>query len=81
MRELALHLADVEATGRFAARLAAGYSEAFRSDNVPVDYTARKNVWKVKGGAPGAVNFTQHRTVYVTPARDDAGALADADQA
>lgn len=65
----------------FAARLAAGYSEAFRSDNVPVDYTARKNVWKVKGGAPGAVNFTQHRTVYVTPARDDAGALAeDSDQ-
>lgn len=61
----------------FAARLAAGYSEAFREDNVPVDYTARKNVWKVKGGAPGAVNFTQHRTVYVTPARDDAGALAN----
>ncbi len=58
----------------FAARLAAGYSEAFRSDNVPVDYTVRKNVWKVKGGAPGAVNFTQHRTVYVTPARDDEGA-------
>lgn len=61
----------------FAARLAAGYSDAFRSANVPVDYTARKNVWKVKGGAPGAVNFTQHRTVYVTPARDDAGALQD----
>lgn len=60
----------------FAARLAAGYSEAFRSDNVPVDYTVRKNVWKVRGGPPGAVNFTQHRTVYVTPARDDAGALA-----
>lgn len=59
----------------FAARLAAGYSDAFRSDNVPVDYTARKNVWKTKGGAPGAVSFTQHRTVYVTPARDDAGAL------
>lgn len=59
----------------FAARLAAGYSEAFRSDNVAVDYTERKNVWKVKGGPPGAVNFTQHRTVYVTPARDDAGAL------
>lgn len=61
----------------FAARLAAGYSAAFRSDNVPVDYTVRKNVWKVKGGAPGAVNFTQHRTVYVTPARDDAGATQD----
>lgn len=61
----------------FAARLAAGYSEAFRSSNVPVDYTLRKNVWKVKGGAPGAVNFSQHRTVYVDPARDDAGALGE----
>ena len=61
----------------FAARLAAGYSEAFRSGNVPVDYTLRKNVWKIKGGAPGAVNFTQHRTVYVDPARDDAGALGE----
>lgn len=53
----------------FAARLAAGHSEAFRSSNVPVDYTERKNVWKVKGAPPGAVNFSQQRTVYVNPAR------------
>jgi len=61
----------------FAARLAAGYSEAFREDSVPVDYTTRKHVWKVKGGAPGAVNFTQHKTVFVRPARDDAGAAGE----
>ncbi len=53
----------------FAAQLAAAYSKANLSDNVPVDYTLRKNVWKVKGGAPGAVNFSQQKTVYVTPSR------------
>lgn len=54
----------------FAAGLAAGYSKAADSDNVPVDYTLRKNVWKVKGQSPGAVHFTRHKTVYVTPSRN-----------
>ncbi len=58
----------------FAARLAAGFSEARHSSNVPVDYTERKNVWRVKGAPPGTVNFTQQKTVYVDPARDDAAA-------
>ena len=53
----------------FAAQLAAAYSKAGDSSNVPVDYTLKKNVWKVRGGAPGAVNFTQQKTVYVTPSR------------
>lgn len=53
----------------FAAQLAAAYSKASDSDNVPVDYTLRKHVWKVKGGAPGAVNYTQQKTVFVTPNR------------
>lgn len=53
----------------FAAQLAAGYSKANMSDNVPVDYTLRKNVWKIKGAPPGAVNFSQQKTVYVTPTR------------
>jgi predicted ribosome quality control (RQC) complex YloA/Tae2 family protein len=53
----------------FAAQLAAAYSKAGQSDNVPVDYTARKNVWKPKGAAPGAVYMTQQKTVYVTPSR------------
>lgn len=60
----------------FAARLAAGFSQARDSDNVPVDYTARKNVWRQKGAPAGAVNFAHHKTVYVTPARDDAAARA-----
>ncbi|MBX3140109.1 MAG: DUF814 domain-containing protein [Trueperaceae bacterium] len=60
----------------FAARLAAGYSEAKREDRVAVDYTERKNVWRQKGGPPGAVNFSRHRTVVVAPARDDAAASA-----
>ncbi len=54
----------------FAAKLAAGHSQARQSDNVPVDYTLKKNVWKVKGTPPGAVNFTQQKTVYVTPSRN-----------
>lgn len=53
----------------FAAQLAAAYSKASDSENVPVDYTQRKNVWKVKGQSAGAVNFTRHKTVYVTPSR------------
>ncbi|MBS3933202.1 MAG: NFACT family protein [Truepera sp.] len=58
----------------FAAQLAAAYSRARHSDNVPVDYTLRKHVWKAKGGAPGAVYLTQQKTVYVTPNRNPDGA-------
>ena len=53
----------------YAAQLAAAYSKAGQSDNVPVDYTLKKNVWKLKGAPAGAVNFTQQKTVYVTPSR------------
>ena len=53
----------------YAAKLAAAYSKAGQSDNVPVDYTLKKNVWKPKGAPAGAVNFTQQKTVYVTPSR------------
>ena len=53
----------------FAAELAAAYSKAGASDNVPVDYTLKKNVWKVKGIPLGAVHFSQQKTVYVTPNR------------
>ncbi len=60
----------------FAARLAAGFSEARGSSNVPVDYTERKHVWRPRGAPPGAVLFTQQRTVYVEPARNEAEAEA-----
>ncbi|CAN5902058.1 NFACT family protein [soil metagenome] len=53
----------------FAAQLAAAYSKAGASENVPVDYTSRKHVWKAKGGAPGAVHYAHQKTVYVTPSR------------
>jgi predicted ribosome quality control (RQC) complex YloA/Tae2 family protein len=53
----------------FAARLAAGHSEAGGSDNVPVDYTNRKHVWKVKGAPAGTVSYAHQKTVYVRPMR------------
>ncbi len=62
----------------FAARLAAGFSEARGSSNVPVDYTLRKHVWRPKGAAPGAVQYTGQKTVYVEPARDEAAAAGPA---
>ncbi len=65
----------------FAARLAAGFSAARQSDNVPVDVTQRKHVWKVKGQGAGAVNYTQQKTLYVTPARRDAEAAGSGDDA
>ncbi len=58
----------------FAARLAAGHSEARREARVAVDYTERKNVWRHRGGAPGAVDFAHHKTVVVAPARGDEAA-------
>jgi predicted ribosome quality control (RQC) complex YloA/Tae2 family protein len=53
----------------FAARLAAGHSEAGGSDNVPVDYTKKRYVWRSKGMPAGAVRFTRQKTVFVTPLR------------
>ncbi len=53
----------------YASQLAAAYSKAAQSDNVPVDYTLKKNVWKLKGMPPGAVHMSQQKTVFVTPSR------------
>lgn len=50
-----------------AAQLAAFHSKARRSSNVPVDYTFRRHVRKPRGARPGAVVYTDHRTVFVTP--------------
>lgn len=52
-----------------AARLAAKYSKAKHSDNVPVDYTLIKYVKKPSGAAPGMVIYTDQKTVYVKPAQ------------
>lgn len=50
-----------------AAQLAAKYSKAKHSENVPVDYTLVKYVKKPSGAAPGMVIYTEQKTVYVTP--------------
>ncbi len=50
-----------------AAKLAAYYSQARESGNVPVDYTPVKNVKKPAGARPGMVIYTTCRTVNVTP--------------
>ena len=50
-----------------AAALAAGYSKAGLSHNVPVDYTLVKYVNKPSGAPPGKVIYTHQNTVYVDP--------------
>ena len=50
-----------------AAMLAAWFSQARESGNVPVDYTEVRNVKKPAGARPGMVIYTTCRTVNVTP--------------
>lgn len=50
-----------------AARLAAYYSQARESSQVPVDYTQIRNVKKPNGAKPGMVIYESYNTVYVTP--------------
>ena len=54
-----------------AARLAALYSKAKNSENVPVDYVPIRYVKKPSGAKPGKVIFTHNRTVYVDPGEPD----------
>lgn len=49
-----------------AATLAAWFSKACNSSNVPVDYTARKNVKKPSGAKPGFVIYEKQQTISVT---------------
>lgn len=50
-----------------AATLAAYYSKAKLSTNVPVDYTIRKFVKKPVGAKPGMVIYTNQKTLYISP--------------
>lgn len=50
-----------------AAKLAAKYSKAKNSSNVPVDYTLKKYVKKPSGAKPGFVIYTNQKTLYVNP--------------
>ena len=56
-----------ERTMREAACLAAYYSKARNSSQVPVDYTEVRNVKKPNGAKPGMVIYNSYNTVYVTP--------------
>ena len=50
-----------------AAQLAAWYSQARQSQNVPVDVTPVKQVKKPAAGKPGMVLYHEYRTVHVDP--------------
>jgi len=49
------------------AMLAAYFSKARNSANIPVDYCPRKNVKKPRGSKPGMVIYEKYRTLYITP--------------
>ncbi|MBR2703989.1 MAG: NFACT family protein [Clostridia bacterium] len=49
------------------AQIAAYYSKAKMSSNVPVDYTLVKYVKKPSGAKPGFVIYTHNKTINVTP--------------
>ncbi len=51
----------------FGARLAARFSKARFSSNVPVDYTQCRDVWKPKGVRPGFVLYRNEQTLFVDP--------------
>ena len=53
-----------------AAQLAAWYSQARESQNVPVDVTPVKQIKKPVGGKPGMVIYHVYNTVYVTPSKE-----------
>ncbi|HAS73453.1 MAG TPA: fibronectin/fibrinogen-binding protein [Clostridiales bacterium UBA8960] len=53
-----------------AALIAAYYSKAKNSSNVPVDYTLVKNVSKPSGSKPGMVIYIANKTLFVTPDYD-----------
>ncbi|RCW51399.1 MULTISPECIES: NFACT family protein [unclassified Halanaerobium] len=56
-----------ERTLNEAAVLAAYYSKARQSKNVPVDFTEVQNVNKPKGARPGLVYYDDYKTIYTDP--------------
>ena len=53
-----------------AAAAAAGRSAARDAGTVDVDYTLRKYVRKIRGGAPGRVSYRHERTIAVAPQKN-----------
>lgn len=54
------------------ASIAAYYSNARESENVPVDYLKKKHLKKPNGAPPGFVIFTHNKTIYSSPHPPDA---------
>lgn len=57
-----------EKTLEQAAAIAAYFSKARESTNVPIDYTPVENVNKPKGAKPGLVYYDKYQTIYIDPA-------------
>ena len=53
-----------------AANIAAYFSKARQSSNVPVDYTFVRNIKKPNGAKPGFVIYENFKTLYVTPSKE-----------
>lgn len=58
-----------------AAMLAAFFSKGADSANVPVDYTLVRYVRKLPGAKPGMVTYKNHRTIFVTPDKEQVNRL------
>ena len=60
-----------EAAVLLAASLAAAHSKAREAGRVPVDYTQIRYVSKPPGAKPGRVIYTNQKTLYVVPHREE----------
>ncbi|MBV5190207.1 hypothetical protein BUY15_03080 [Staphylococcus chromogenes] len=58
-----------------AAMIAAYFSKAGQSGQIPVDYTEIKHVHKPSGAKPGFVTYDNQKTLYATPDYDKIKAL------
>ena len=58
----------------FAAQLAAYFSKARNSNQVPVDYVQKKHIWKPNGAKPGFVLYESQKTIMVLPKLPDKSA-------
>ena len=58
----------------FAAQLAAFFSKARNSNQVPVDYVQKKHIWKPNGAKPGFVLYESQKTLMVLPKEPDKNA-------
>ena len=64
-------MADIEK----AAHLAAWFSKARNSANIPVDYTERRYVKKPSGAKPGFVIYEKQKTLRMTPGETEINEL------